>query len=186
MIKKIVIFLAYIKARLVMRGVHFKGMSVIFAFPGSKIKIGAGSYIQSSFYSNLLGLYQRCIFMAKYGGEIVIGENCGISGTTIYAFESIKIGDDTLIGANCKIVDNDFHPIEKQYRKPEFIQSHTKRNPVIIGNNCFIGMNSIILKGTVLGDNVIVGAGSVVHGKFPDNSIIAGNPAKIIKMQEVS
>ena len=167
-----------------MRGVHFKGLSVIFAFPDSEIKIGRGSYIQSDFYSNLLGLYQRCIIVAKYGGKIVIGENCGISGATIYAFESITIGDDTLIGANCKIVDNDFHPLEVDYRKPEFIQSHTKRSPVIIGKNCFIGMNSIILKGTELGNNVIVGAGSVVHGTFPDNCIIAGNPAKIIKKQD--
>ena len=51
----------------------------------------------------------------------------------------------------------------------------------MIGDDCFIGMNSIILKGTTLGNNVIVGAGSVVHGKFPDNVIIAGNPAKIVK-----
>lgn len=49
-----------------------------------------------------------------------------------------------------------------------------------IGDNCFIGMNSIILMGTHIGDNCIVGAGSVVHGKFPDNVVIAGNPAKII------
>lgn len=49
-----------------------------------------------------------------------------------------------------------------------------------IGDNCFIGMNSIILMGTHIGNNCIVGAGSVVHGTFPDNVVIAGNPAKII------
>lgn len=49
-----------------------------------------------------------------------------------------------------------------------------------IGDNCFIGMNSIILMGTHIGDNSIVGAGSVVHGTFPDNVVIAGNPAKVI------
>lgn len=49
-----------------------------------------------------------------------------------------------------------------------------------IGDNCFIGMNSIILMGTHIGNNVIVGAGSVVHGDVPDNVVIAGNPAKII------
>lgn len=49
-----------------------------------------------------------------------------------------------------------------------------------IGNNVFLGMNSIILMGSTIGDNVIVGAGSVVHGKIPDNVVIAGNPAKII------
>lgn len=49
-----------------------------------------------------------------------------------------------------------------------------------IGENCFIGMNATILMGTTLGNNVIVGAGSVVRGTFPDNVVIAGNPAKII------
>lgn len=51
---------------------------------------------------------------------------------------------------------------------------------VKIGENCFIGMNATLLMGTMLGNNVIVGAGSVVHGTFPDNVVIAGNPAKII------
>lgn len=50
-----------------------------------------------------------------------------------------------------------------------------------IGKNCFIGCNSIILKGTVLGDGCVVGAGAVVTGKFEDNCVIAGNPARVIK-----
>jgi acetyltransferase-like isoleucine patch superfamily enzyme len=56
-----------------------------------------------------------------------------------------------------------------------------KKRPIIIGDGCFIGSNSIILKGTNLGKNCVVGAGSVVYGSFPDNVIIAGNPAMIIK-----
>ena len=50
-----------------------------------------------------------------------------------------------------------------------------------IGKNCFLGCNSIILKGTFLGDGCVVGAGAVVSGKFEDNCVIAGNPAKIIR-----
>ncbi len=129
----------------------------------------------------MLGIYQRCIIVARYGGKIEIGKNCGISGSTIYSWDSIKIGDNTRIGANCKIVDNDFHPIDLTPRREGLNEEYTKRAPIIIGNDCFIGMNSIILKGTTLGNNVVVGAGSVVHGSFPDNCIIAGNPAKIIK-----
>ena len=51
-----------------------------------------------------------------------------------------------------------------------------------IGNNVCIGAGSIILPGVTLGNNVVVGAGSVVLGEFPDGAVIAGNPAKIIKM----
>ena len=56
-----------------------------------------------------------------------------------------------------------------------------KKRPIIIGDGCFIGSNFIILKGTNLGKNCVVGAGSVVSGSFPDNVIIAVNPAMIIK-----
>ncbi len=56
-----------------------------------------------------------------------------------------------------------------------------KKRPITIGEGCFIGSNVIILKGTELGKNVVVGAGSVVSGVFPDNVIIGGVPAKILK-----
>ena len=53
--------------------------------------------------------------------------------------------------------------------------------PITIGNNVWIGANVIVLKGTVLGDNTVVGTGSVVKGEYPSNCVIVGNPAKIIK-----
>jgi len=51
---------------------------------------------------------------------------------------------------------------------------------IIIGNNVFIGMNSIILPNTTIGNNCVIGAGSVVRGKIPDDSVLMGNPAKVI------
>ncbi len=129
----------------------------------------------------MLGLWQRTVIIARYGGNIEIGDGFGISGTTIYSTSSIKIGKNATIGANCKIIDNDFHPLDPEQRRLGLNEQYTRRAPIVIGDNCFIGMNSIILKGTTLGSNVVVGAGSVVHGVFPDNCIIAGNPAKIIK-----
>lgn len=53
-------------------------------------------------------------------------------------------------------------------------------NSVVIGDNVFLGVGSVVLMGTQIGNNVIVGAGSVVHGSIPDNSVVAGNPAKVI------
>ena len=181
MFRGILLRLLYIKTRFSYRYIKFKGWCVIHSFPDSSIRIGKDTAFYSSFSSNMLGLYQRCIVVARYGGKIEIGENCGISGSTIYAWDSIKIGNYTRVGANCKIIDNDFHPIELEYRHKALNEQHARRAPIVIGDDCFIGMNSIILKGTTLGDNVIVGAGSVVHGSFPSNCIIAGNPARIIK-----
>ena len=182
MFRGLILRLLSIKARFKYNNVVFKGWSVIYAFPGCVIKIGKGSELYSAFSSNMLGLYQRIIIVARYGGEVEIGENCGISGSTIYAYKSIKIGNHTRVGANCKIIDNDFHPIELEYRHKGLNEEYARRAPIVIGDDCFIGMNSIILKGTTLGNNVIVGAGSVVHGSFPDNCIIAGNPAKIVRL----
>ena len=145
--------------------------------------------VKSSFLSNLVGLYSRTIICTRTpGAEIAIGNNVGISGATIYARTSITIGDNTCIGGNTKILDNDFHPIEWEERNrllqtkvgPEENDLIPSR-PIEIGKNCFIGCNAIILKGTVLGDGCVVGAGAVVSGKFPPNSVIAGNPAKVIR-----
>lgn len=180
MLRSIIFHCLYWKNKLTMRNVEFRGYCVIFSFPNSYIKIGGGA-INSSFTSNMLGLWQRTIIVARYGGKIEIGDGFGISGSTIYAFDSIKIGKNATIGANCKIIDNDFHPLDPEQRRMSLNKEYTKHRPIIIGDDCFIGMNSIILKGTTLGNNVVVGAGSVVQGNFPDNCIIAGNPAKIIK-----
>lgn len=171
------------KLWLLVNGVSFEknltlgGWPAIFRAKNAAISIGSNCTINSNLLSNLIGLYQRTIIVARDKGEIIIGDNVGISGSTIYSRKCIQIGSNTLIGANCKIMDNDFHNVDSEIRN-DF--SQLKLQSVVIGNNVFIGCNSIILKGTKLGDNCVVGAGSVVHGEFEDNSIIAGNPARVI------
>ena len=160
------------------------GWPFIFRFKRAKIKIGNNVRINSNFWSNLLGISQRTIIIARGKGEIEIGNKCGISGATIYAIDSIKLGEKCLVGANTKIIDNDFHPVDPIARL-NGDNSQIKHAPIIIGDNVFIGTNSIILKGTTIGNNCVVGAGSVVHGNFGDNCVIAGNPAKVIKVFEI-
>lgn len=163
--------------------IWFRGFSVIYAFKGSKINFdttGKKINIFSHPFSNMIGLQQKSIIVAK-GGDIHIGSGVCMSGCTLYAMSGIAIGKCTDIGAGCKIIDNDFHPLPYSQRHPEEQVDKVKKLPIVIGEGCFIGVNSIILKGTTLGRNVVVGAGSVVCGTFPDNVIIAGNPAKIIK-----
>ena len=156
------------------------GWPFIFRDRKARLEIGDNVTINSSFFSNLLGLYQRTIIIAKKKSVVKIGNRVGISGSTLYAWERIEIGDGSLIGANCKIMDNDFHPVDPQAR---LMRDHSVivAKPVIIGKNVFIGTGSLILKGTVIGDNCVIGAGSVVSGKFEPGCIIAGNPAKVIR-----
>lgn len=166
-----------------------RGIPIIFNQDGAKLEIGDNCVIKSSFLSNLVGLYTRTIIITRTpGAEIYIGDNVGISGTTIYARKRITIGENTCIGGNCKILDNDFHPVDWETRNKLLNDSYggdssdlIPAKEIRIGKNCFIGCNSIILKGTVLGDGCVVGAGAVVSGKFENNSVIAGNPAKLIK-----
>lgn len=165
-----------------------KGAPVIFNKSGANLTIGDNVTVKSSFLSNLIGLYSRTIIVTRTpGAEIIIGNNVGISGATIYARSRIEIGENTCIGGNTKILDNDFHPIEVEARN-RLLNDHNggdselvPSKPIKIGKNCFIGCNSIILKGTVLGAGCVVGAGAVVSGKFEDNCVIAGNPARVIK-----
>ena len=165
------------------KGLKLIGWPFVFRYPSASLEIGKNVAINSSFFSNLLGLYQRTIIIARGEGKVHIGDDVGISGSTIYAREEITIGNHVLVGANTKIVDNDFHPLNVEARNANDF-SKLVCKPVRIEDNVFIGCNCLILKGTEIGVNSIVGAGSVVCGKFPDNVVIAGNPARIIKNRE--
>lgn len=173
------------------KNIKLIGYPIIVQKRGSTIKIGEEVTVKSSFLSNLVGLYSRTIIVTRAPeSEIVIGNHVGISGATIYARKRIEIGDNTCIGGNCKILDNDFHPIEVEERNRLLKDSNGGNSDliptgeIVIGKNCFIGCNSIILKGTVLGDGCVVGAGAVVSGKFEPNSVIIGNPARVVRRLE--
>ena len=188
-IRTIALYLNYLLQRVKFRKqIWFRGFSVICAWKGSKIFFNNAGRVKINIFShpfsNMIGLSQRCIIVAKFGGNIVINEGVCMSGCTIYSMDSIIIGRNTDIGSGCKIIDNDFHPLPYSQRYPKEQLDKVKKRPIVIGEGCFIGANSIILKGTTLGKNVVVGAGSVVCGNFPDNVIIAGNPARIVKENE--
>ena len=102
----------------------------------------------------------------KYG--IQIGHQLTVGGgIAINHYGGIVIGPSTIIGENFSIRQN-------------ITIGHSKHKTPIIGDNVMVGAGAIIIGGVVIGNNVTIGAGSVVTKSFPDNSIIAGNPAKII------
>lgn len=112
----------------------------------------------------------------KLNGSISLGNYILISpGTSIRSAERIDIGDSTMIASDVVITDSDWHGI---YDRTDYVATP---KPVKIHKNVWIGERSIILKGTQIGENSIIGAGSVVHGDIPPNSVYAGNPAKEVK-----
>lgn len=109
-------------------------------------------------------------------GKIRIGENVGMSNCILYSESGITIGNDVTIGAGTKIFDTDC--LIPSYKN---INNYIPSIPIKIGNRVFVGGNVIILKGVTIGDESVVGSGSVVTHNIGENEVWAGNPARLIK-----
>lgn len=152
--------------------------------PDSILKIGNGCTILNNSTENFAGIsHQTSIVTVKETARLMIGDYCGFSGNFICCVEKITIGRYVNLGTGACIYDTDFHPINYLQRRmnPGFDLNQVASSPVTIGDDVWIGANSIILKGVTLGNRVVVGAGSIVTKSFPDDCIIGGNPARIIK-----
>lgn len=114
-------------------------------------------------------------FYTDCGKNITIGKNVFINACCKFQDQGgITIGNNCLIGHNVTIatLNHDFNPIKRANINP---------SPVVIGNNVWIASDSTILPGITIGDGAIVGAGSVVTKNVPENTIVAGNPARVIR-----
>lgn len=145
------------------------------------IIIGKHFICANKIRANSIGLIQPCVFnISTPNSKIVIGDNVGISGSTINATKSITIGNNVLIGSGCLITDTDSHPLHWEDRLRND-NTKTKSAPIRIEDNVFIGARSIILKGVTIGEGSVIGAGSVVSQDVPPFVVVCGNPAKIVK-----
>ena len=134
--------------------------------------------LNSSNHSYHINMHSRVKIICDVGGaEIYIGKNTRIHGSCIHAFKKIHIGNDCLIAANCQIFDSNGHHSSPNERR---ISNGTAKE-ITIGDNVWIGANSIILPGVSIGSNSIIAAGSVVNKSIPAEHIAGGNPAKSIK-----
>lgn len=122
--------------------------------------------------------------ITKNNAAIIIGDNVGISNSTIVSWNKVEIDDYVYIGGGCKIWDTDFHSIDPYERRHNGDQK-VNMAPIKIKKYAFIGGGSIILKGVTIGEYSIIGAGSVVVKSVPDKEIWAGNPARCIRKIEI-
>ena len=128
-------------------------------------QIGEGCYIEPPFHANF------------GGGHVHFGKNVYANfGLTMVDDTHIYVGDYTMFGPNV-IVATAGHPILPALRE----KSYQYNMPVHIGRNCWIGGGAIILPGITIGDNVVVGAGSVVTKDLPSNVVAVGNPCRILR-----
>lgn len=126
-----------------------------------------------------------------HGGEIRIGSWCYVGeGTRIWSAASVVIGDRVLISHSANIFDSLTHPLSAKARheqiKQIFKAGHPRdlsldESPIRISNDVWIGAGAIILRGVAIGEGGIVAAGAVVTRDVPPFSIVAGNPAVVVK-----
>lgn len=112
---------------------------------------------------------------------VTLGNNVWMSGNVaLYACNGIKIGNDVIIAKDVSLISGD-HAFSQKNKKINEQGMKTGEPPIIIGNDVWIGEKAIILKSVNIGDGCIIGAGSVVTKNVPPYTIVAGNPAIVIK-----
>lgn len=143
---------------------------------GKYISIGDNTKIQSNSRLCCFTKYENY----EYEPKVIIKNNVNIQyNVTILSAGTVEIGNNVLIASNVFITNENHH---FDVSDIPFVKQKLDVKDVIIGDNCFLGEKSVILPGVNLGKYVVVAAGSVVTKSVPDYSMIAGNPARIIKV----
>lgn len=183
-------FLKWARA-LTKRSAHQRDKNVVFTSTAvvlnaqrkpENICIGSNSIIQCE------------LFIFAHGGKISIGRDCFIGANTrIWSGCSIKIGNRVLISHDVNIFDNDTHPFDAEARHRHFLSirngGHPSdislgEQPVHIHDDAWVGAKAIVLKGVVIGEGAVVAAGAVVTKNVEPYTVVAGNPARLVRVLE--
>lgn len=167
------IYLSFIGVKIGGGTTVFRGWVRFFRRTGSSITIGKNCRMNYSSFSNHIGLNHRCIVSTmEPGAKLTIGDNLGMSSSTITCFKRIEIGNNVRIGANCVIADGDFHMDDPRVGPPQTVK---------ICDGVWLGYGVIVMKGVTIGENSVIGMNSIVTHNIPAGVIAAGSPARIIK-----
>jgi acetyltransferase-like isoleucine patch superfamily enzyme len=140
--------------------------AVVFGRPivdGSDMTVGADFKVWSGHRRTLISGWGPL----RFGDRVFVNV-----GTTIISVEGIYVGDDVAFANEVMVIDSDSHGIEGREHRQEAVH---------IGDGCWIGARAIILPGVTLGKRVMVAAGAVVTSDVPDDSLVAGNPARVVR-----
>ena len=147
---------------------------------------------RSVVFGNHVSCYSGCSFSVGVKGRCTVGDYTLLNGALIMAEERIEIGSCCLISWNVGIADSDFHPLDPAARRQDALalapylknrppRPEIRTAPVLIRDNVWIGMGAVILKGVTIGENSVVAAGAIVTRDVPPNTVVAGNPARVVK-----
>jgi galactoside O-acetyltransferase len=147
---------------------------------GCVLTIGEGSIVEAA------------LLFEKPGASITIGRNTFIGDSALIASEGIQVGDDVLMAWGGTIVDHDSHSLDWRERSKDVQEwyhgrkdwAHVARKPVRIGDKAWVGFNVAILKGVTVGDGAVIAACSVVTRDVPPYTLVAGNPARVVRHLE--
>ncbi len=158
------------RGRLVTDGVCFVCPGVKFEIgPGAKVHLGRWSWIGD-------GTKVRCHEgEVRIGAKTVLGQEC-----TISAFQHVSIGRECIVADRVMLIDFDHGVVEVE--RPIRLQGIYKRD-VRVGSNVWIGYGAAFLRGVTVGDNAVVGTYAVVTKDVPDNAVVGGVPAELIRMR---
>ena len=117
---------------------------------------------------------------AQFAWDLSVGDNSGV-GVNALISSDVTIGNDVMMGPDCMLFTTN-HGMERT-DVPMWRQKSSEARPIVIGNDVWIGARAIILPGVHVGDGAVIGAGSVVTKDVAPYSIVAGNPAKLLRMR---
>jgi acetyltransferase-like isoleucine patch superfamily enzyme len=157
--------------RLVTDGLAFVGPGVTLEIKrGARLHLGRWSWIG---HGTKIRVHEGEV---RIGAKTVLGQEC-----TISAFQHVAIGRECIFADRVMLIDFDHGSVEVE--RPIRLQGIYKRD-VNVGNNCWVGYGACVLRGITIGDNCIVGTNAVVTKAVPDNAVVGGVPARILRMRD--
>lgn len=149
--------------------------NIVRVFSGADITVDKGGKL---IVGKGVAIRERSVCTVRQGAVLNMGAMSGFNDDCkIVCHKRIEIGENTIFGPNVLVYDHDhIFDAENGVRRKEYVSSE-----IVIGKNCWIAANAIILRGTHIGDNCVVGAGAIVKGDYPNGSLIVGENRAVVK-----